>query len=247
MKTQVDQETSLRGSSAPYSTSSRLVPLWKFGPHLTLLLLLFSGAAAQAATPTFAGRLSVSAEAGVVHRKLNGPLLRSQPQVFPGSPAVFRDGSSETKGYGAAYIGLKLTELFSLRAGYQDFGSTSVLLQPPPHVVFIQPPPTDFRFRDRAFTLDPVLSWKVGSRLTLHAFWGVAFNRSDVTIENYRPTTVIFPTQTKSSKTTQSRLGAGMDVQLTPQLSLRGGVDYQRFSSFTKEGWLGHAGLVFTF
>lgn len=211
-----------------------------------ILLLLFSGAAAQAAT-TFADRLSLSAEVGGARRQLNGPLLSSQPQVYPGSPALFRNGSSETKGYGIAQIGLKLTEHFSLRAGYQDFGSTYVRFVPPPHVIFIQPPPANFRFRDRAFTFDPVLTWKAGSRVTLHAFLGVAFNRSDVTLEDYHPVPFLFSVTAKGSKSTQCRLGGGLDVQLTPQLNLRGGVDYQRFSSFTKEGWLAHAGLAFVF
>lgn len=193
-------------------------------------------------------RLSIAAEFGGVRRELDGPLLKEQPHVFRGSRAVFRNGSSDTKWYGTMQIGVKLSEQFSLRAGYQDFGSTHVRLVPPPDIAYIWPPPENFSFRDRAFTLDPVVTWKVGTRVTMHAFLGIAFNKTDVTLHNYNPLNLrVRPVWAKSSESTQARMGTGAEVQLNSRLRVRGGVDYQRFSSFTKEGWLAHAGLAYAF
>jgi len=192
-------------------------------------------------------RFYVHGETGIVRRQLDGP-LRSQPQVFPGSAVVFRNGSSSDKWYGAVRVGVKVNEFFALEAGYQDFGSTSVRMIAPPNVVFITAPPENFRSRDRAFTIDPVFTWKIGARTKLRGFWGVAFNRSDVTMENYVPVPAIGGAgQTKNSRSTQSRLGIGAGVQLTPRWDVNGGVDYQRFFSFARDGWLAHAGLGFTF
>lgn len=215
-----------------------------------VLRAIFAGLAlamiAQAHAASLADRLYLGADVGIAQRKLNGTLLK-QPQTHPASSARFRDGSSESRFYTDARIGFEFTDFFAIEAGYQDFGKTKVRIVPPPYVDYIQAPPSDFVFRDRAFTLDPVLTWKVKSRVKLHAFWGVAFARSTVSIENYRPVLVIFPTDTKNSRTTESRAGVNADVELAPKWDLHAGGEYQRFTSFAKEGWLWHLGLAYTF
>lgn len=246
MNTQTVREIFLRGSTVDNSAASR-ARLVRISWRRSILLFLFSVPAMQAATG-WADRLSLAAEIGAVRRELDGPLLQEQPNVFPGSTAAFRNGSSDTKAYGTMQVGVKLTEQFSLRAGYQDFGSTHVRLVPPPNIAYIQPPPQNFRFRDRAFTLDPVVTWQAGSRVTMHAFLGIAFNRTDVTLQDYHTPLLIFnPVWAKTSDSTQMRMGAGAEIQLNSQLRVRAGADYQRFSSFTKEGWLAHAGLAYAF
>lgn len=141
-----------------------------------------------------------------------------------------------------------MNEFFALEAGYRDFGSTSVRMIPPPNIVFITAPPENFRSRDRAFTFDPVFTWKIGGRAALRGFWGMAFNRSDVTVENYAPVPAIGAAgRTKNSRTTQPRSGIGASFQLAPRWVLGGGVDYQRFSSFSRDGWLTHAGIGYRF
>lgn len=242
MKTQIVQNNLLRGSSVEKNSApSRAIP-GRTLRRYSALLFLFSGGALNAATG-LAGRLSISAEAGLVHREPSG---QTQPGVYPGSRVLFRNGSGETKSYGAVQIGVKIAEHFTLRAGYQDFGNTYVRFVTPPNIISLVPFPEDFRFHDRAFTLDPVFTWKPGARVTIHAFWGIALNEADITLENYPPR-LVTGELTKNSTTARSRLGAGIDLQLTSHLSLRAGGDYQRFSSFTKEGWLAHAGLAYAF
>ena len=212
-----------------------------------ILLSLVAGSVLSTSGAGLSDRLYVAADFGVALRELDGP-LRSQPQVFRGSDTEFRKNSSDTEPYGAVRLGVKVNKFFRIEAGYQDFGTTRVRMIPPPHVMFIQPPPENFDFSDTAFTFDPVFTWTINPRVKLHGFWCVAFNRADVTLTDYRPQPLIIPIAgARSSDSTQSRLGVGADFQLTAKLNLRAGLNYQRFSSFTKEGWLAHAGLAYTF
>src|SRR4051812_5974441 len=118
-----------------------------------------AGAVTMAGAADFNPRFYAAGDLGVAWRELNGPLLK-QPFTDP-SRVGFRRHSDEGEGYLHAKVGLKLNDFFSLEAGYQEFGYTYVSILPPSNIIFLIPPPTDFRFRDYAFTLDPVFTWRI--------------------------------------------------------------------------------------
>jgi hypothetical protein len=209
-------------------------------------------------TPRFLlGRVYVTASAGELWRRLDGPLLK-QPGIYPGGTSAYQNGSSKQSSYGAVKLGVQATDWLAVEVGYQDFGTTYVFLREPLGFVSIPEShwPQDFRSRDWAFTLDPVLTWKAGPRLSLYGSWGVAFNRADVVCEDRyfpyafeigSPVNVRYGFPATSSHTAQSRLGVGAVAKIMPGLELRVGGEYQEFSSFSAAGWMTHVGIVLGF
>lgn len=227
--------------------------------------LIVVALAVSVAAADLANRLFAEAQAGVVWRQLDGPLLNSGG-IAPGSEVDFRSGSSRTQPYGGAFVGLRMNEWLSFRAGYQDFGATEVTARRPAEYRPYLTLPTDFRFRDTAFTLDPVLTWRISPRVRLQGYWGIAFNRTDTRIQNYRlsspffvavvvgePITVTAPISfdpklpDERTLSHLSRAGASVTFSLTDKLDLNFGLDRQRLSSFADEAWLAHVGVAYAF
>jgi hypothetical protein len=201
-------------------------------------------------------RFYVSTEAGGIWRKLDGPLLR-QPGVLPGGTVTYRNGSSSRAAYNGFALGAKLADWLSLEAGYEDFGTTSVTLNEPPGFASIPEyhPPTSFRSRDYAYSLDTVFSWRAGSRVKLYGSVGAALNFADVLCENqdfyyawsayYGDVRVGYVAH--SSRTVRPRLGGGATIALIPHLDLNLGMRYQKLASFAASAWMAHAGLKLGF
>jgi len=214
-----------------------------------LAFVLFAGTTAF--SQDLSHRFYVGGDLGVAWRDLNGPLL-IQPDAYRGLPpsrVSFRRHSDEGEGYLHGRLGVILTKFLSVEVGYQDFGYTYVDIEPPANIVFIVPPPTNYRFRDYAFTFDPVFRWPINDRVRVYAFWGLAMNHSKVDVD-YRGSIfsgVYQTASTKGSHSNQSRIGAGADIRLVKRLDLHVGLDYQRFASYTKEGWFAHAGVNYAF
>ena len=188
---------------------------------------IFILAAVAATAGELSPRFYVAGDLGVAWRELNGPLLK-QSSVDP-ARASFRRHSDEAEGYFHGRVGVKLTDFFSFEAGYQEFGYTYVSILPPPNIIFLIPPPTEFRFRDYAFTFDPVFSWHVSDRVRLYGFWGLAINRAETRLDQHYTSIysgVFQPYVPRSSWSYLSRFGAGVDIRLVKTLELNTGVAY---------------------
>ncbi|HVS51999.1 MAG TPA: outer membrane beta-barrel protein [Opitutaceae bacterium] len=200
-------------------------------------------------------------QAGTVWRTLDGPLL-SGSGILPGSQVRFRGGSGHMEPYGGIFVGFRVNEFLSFRAGYEDFGATELKVQPPASASMVVP--TDFRFRDSAFTFEPVLTWQLAPRVRVRGYWGVAFNRTDRLVQNYQvisplPVIVViggpvsplpyYDPHVPDRRTLShlARQGASLAVKLTDRLDLDLGVDHQGLSSFADDAWMIHAGAVYSF